>query len=301
MLSVIIPTCNRPDDLVNCLERLAPGVQSLSVDQFEVIVTDDGRKTPAESLCEQNFCWVRWTRGPAKGPAANRNHGATLAKHNWLVFIDDDCLAVENLLEEYARIAKGYSCQDLVVLEGPTLRTEEPPSLQWEAPHNPSGDTDISANFAINRKAFETVGRFDERYPSAAIEDTEFFSRFRLTGGQVRFVSEAIVYHPLRSLSSGKSLASKWQGKVILALDQGTPPFTIVWRLPWHVLRVIQSRFRGQRFSVENIRVSFVFAREWMGVVAATIPWVRHWSRKPRSAFWTEQTKKYGPPPKYGF
>ena len=48
LLSVVIPTCDRHAELAACLERLAPGVQTLVADTYEVIVTDDG-KQPAEA------------------------------------------------------------------------------------------------------------------------------------------------------------------------------------------------------------------------------------------------------------
>ena len=48
-LSVIIPTCNRPDELALCLQRLAPAAQSIAADQFEVIVTDDSPSSPSKN------------------------------------------------------------------------------------------------------------------------------------------------------------------------------------------------------------------------------------------------------------
>ena len=64
-LSVIIPTCDRPERLKECLERVLK--QSGS---YEVILTDDGRTRGT---------WpegVRYIEGPQRGPAANRNCGA---------------------------------------------------------------------------------------------------------------------------------------------------------------------------------------------------------------------------------
>jgi hypothetical protein len=45
LITVVIPTCRRPDVLVQCLDRLAPGAQTLPADRYEVIVTDDGVPT----------------------------------------------------------------------------------------------------------------------------------------------------------------------------------------------------------------------------------------------------------------
>jgi GT2 family glycosyltransferase len=299
--SVIIPTCNRLDELAACLERLAPDVQCVNELGYELIVTDDGRKSPAQKLVIDRFPWARWTAGPAKGPAANRNHGASLSSGQWLVFIDDDCLPEPQLLRAYQQPALSEISASTVVLEGPTLRIGVPPSLLWVAPHNPNGGACISANFAIRKNDFETSGGFDERYPSAAIEDTEFFSRLQLSGGVTRFVADAIVHHPLRKRGAAQSLANKWEGKVIFSMDQGASASTVMWRLPWHVFRVVQSRFRGRPCTYENLFAASIFLQEWLLVVWKTPGWVMKWSRRPKSVFWKCHIKENGPVRRYGF
>ncbi len=280
--------------------RLAFQEQGLSDEVYEVIVSDDGSAASAEQLCRDHFEWVVYTKGPSQGAAANRNHGATVAKHPWLVFIDDDCLPESGLLSAYFTVASKLSERDRVVLEGPTLRIGEPPSLLWEAPHNPNGNANISANFVISKFAFEQIGGFDESF-RYAFEDIEFFNRFRLSGGRVQFVESAIVWHPLRLITSSVSLAKRWEGKVILSIYQGAPSATVMWRLPWHVLRVIQSRFRGAKFSAENARAALLFLGEWLLVIWSTATWVKKWTRKSSASFWVDYTNRCGAPPKHGF
>src|SRR5260370_5877800 len=114
--SVIVPTCHRNDDLGRCLEALkigqrptggpaADGADSIIGKerfQYEVIVTDDGTLTTAEALIREGFPWAKWFEGPHRGPAANRNYGASQAKGDWLLFIDDDCIPGTGWLEAYA-------------------------------------------------------------------------------------------------------------------------------------------------------------------------------------------------------
>lgn len=301
MLSVIVPTCNRPEDLRVCLQHLSPAVQSLPAELYEVIVTDDGRRLPAQQWCGDEFPWVVFVVGPAKGPAANRNHGANCAQYDWLVFIDDDCIAEPDLLSLYSERSSRHINRELVLYIGATERSIAPPSLLWEAPHNPSGENGISANFLLPQYAFDAVGRFDERFPSAAIEDTEFFARFQLLGGLCKALPNAKVIHPLRRIGGPRALAMKWEGKVIWALDCGAPARVVVYRLPWHVFRVILSRFRNKNLSSENIIAAGVFALELFWVITSMMSWVHNWSRRPRSEFWREHTKLAGPPPRYGF
>jgi GT2 family glycosyltransferase len=73
--SVVIPTYGRPDALAACLEQLVPGAQTFS-GAYEVIVTDDAPAPGASAKLANRFPAVRWTEGPHRGPAANRNHGA---------------------------------------------------------------------------------------------------------------------------------------------------------------------------------------------------------------------------------
>ena len=63
LLSVIIPTCHRNDLLAECLDRLAPGRQQGQASgqlDYEVIVTDDGQHTTAETMIREHYPWVRW-------------------------------------------------------------------------------------------------------------------------------------------------------------------------------------------------------------------------------------------------
>ena len=58
LLSVIIPTFKRRETLSICLKHLAPEIQNLSPDLFEVIVTDDAPdNTPDDSL-SRDYPWV---------------------------------------------------------------------------------------------------------------------------------------------------------------------------------------------------------------------------------------------------
>lgn len=75
LFSVIIPTYHRNDLLAKCLDCLASNVQTLTSDDYEVIVTDDGSLTTAEEMINHHYSWVKWVAGSHNGPAANRNNG----------------------------------------------------------------------------------------------------------------------------------------------------------------------------------------------------------------------------------
>ena len=100
-ISVVIPTYQRPDTLAQCLDRLAPGMQSLDAARYEVIVSDDSTDETSRRMVADRYPWAQWTAGTRRGPAANRNAGARLARASYLVFTDDDCLPDPNWLSGF--------------------------------------------------------------------------------------------------------------------------------------------------------------------------------------------------------
>lgn len=197
MLSVIIPTYNRNDLLALCLDRLDPSRQTLNSDQYEVIITDDGKNQQAKQLIKENYPWAKWVAGPQKGPAANRNYGAKNAKGEWLIFIDDDCLPTKQILEVYHHALSNY--QHILVFEGCIKADREQRSLAEESPVNETGGYLWSCNFMINKKLFlNDLYGFDEKFPYAAMEDVDLDYRINQNNIKKSFLKDALVIHPWR-------------------------------------------------------------------------------------------------------
>lgn len=197
MLSVIIPTCNRNDLLALCLDHLDPSMQTLNFDQYEVIITDDGKNQQAKQLIKEIYPWAKWVAGPQKGPAANRNYGAKNAKGEWLIFIDDDCLPVKQILEVYHHALLNY--QHILVFEGCIKADREQRSLAEESPVNETGGYLWSCNFMINKQLFlNDLYGFDEKFPYAAMEDVDLDYRINQNNIKKFFLKDALVIHPWR-------------------------------------------------------------------------------------------------------
>ena len=89
-LSVVIATRDRGQSVVRLVDQL--NVQTLSADDFEIVVVDDGSAEPVEPLLRQTsrrveplVCRIVWS-----GQAVARHEGALLASGDILVFLDDD-------------------------------------------------------------------------------------------------------------------------------------------------------------------------------------------------------------------
>lgn len=196
MISVIIPTCNRNDLLGKCLDQLNPLIQTVAAEFYEVIVTDDSKANNAKEFISSNYNWVTWLKGPGKGPAANRNNGASHAKSAWLVFVDDDCEPTRRFISEYINGITNYP--DFKVFEGATDADREMKRFDEEAPVNLRGGLLFSCNFAILKAYFAQLQGFDENFPFPAMEDTELAYRIKQDKNDFFFLKNALVIHPWR-------------------------------------------------------------------------------------------------------
>lgn len=105
-ISVIIPTYNEEDVILDCLKSLSKqslplrGKQSLQ--DFEIIVVDDGSTDKTLQVLSElrikNY-ELRILKQEHKGPGAGRNLGAKEARGDILVFVDSDMTFDKNFLK----------------------------------------------------------------------------------------------------------------------------------------------------------------------------------------------------------
>lgn len=222
--SVIIPTRDRPAELAACLRCLAPGAQALDDSLYEVIVTDDGDFAASDARLRADFPWARHVRGPQRGPAANRNAGASAARGRWLVFADDDVVPARDWLAAYAA-ERGAR-----VLEGRTTCVAGLPSPLYHSPVNERGGVLWSCNFAIEAACFAEVGGFDEQFPFPHMEDPDLRERLKARGDSPRWVPAAVVDHPPRRQPPGARLGAYREAEVRYLYKHGAPR-PVRWRM----------------------------------------------------------------------
>lgn len=198
VISVVVPTCDRPESLGRCLNALSPGAQELTASLYEVIVSDDSLGEDTRRLVEETFPWARWVAGPRRGPAANRNHGAREARGAWLAFTDDDCVPSPRWLNALWRTARESPAQ---AMEGKVISEPAAKDVWDEAPLNLRGGLFWSCNIALRRDVFAAVRGFDENYRHAAMEDVDLRTSLQAAGKSIVFVPEALVNHPARRAS----------------------------------------------------------------------------------------------------
>jgi GT2 family glycosyltransferase len=207
MLSVIIPTHDRPQALQRALSALSS--LELSADQLEVIVIDDGGRASAHDIAVRfhDRLAVQYIRQERRGPASARNAGAKRASGDWLVFLDDDCeVAADWLTTLSARLPRHRdsmiggatvnaldhnpysSCHQLLLDYLYAQLNQSPESASFCA----------SNNLAVPAAAFRDIGGFDEGFPFPAGEDRELCDRWRLSGRPLVYAPEVHVRHTHR-------------------------------------------------------------------------------------------------------
>ena len=197
---MIVPTYHRNDALRECLTALSPDVQTLPSDEYEVIVTDDGKTSTAEAMIKAEFPWAKWTQGAQRGPAANRNHGAKQAQGQWFIFTDDDCVPAPGFIAGYNSAVAAQSAR---AYEGKTTCEEGINSPLYGSPTNFNGGCFWSCNIMMQRDLFFQMGGFDEGFTVAANEDTDLRERLKQSGQRIVFAEAAVVNHPPRRMNLG--------------------------------------------------------------------------------------------------
>jgi len=203
--SIVIPTYERPEDLTKCLISLSRKNQA-EAPTYEIIVTDDSRTNESKKLVERDFPNVFWGKGKQNGPAGNRNAGVDRAIGEWIVFIDDDCIAENNYLMAYEHAIKANP--GTLIFEGKISADRERKTWAEGCPQNTHGGMFWTSNLCVKKDLFLKLGSLDEQF-RVAYEDVEFAYRIAQNKLITRFVPEAAVIHTWRSLKGKKNWKQK--------------------------------------------------------------------------------------------
>ena len=210
-VSIIIPAFNQAHLTRSCLDSLRRHVASVP---FEVLLVDDA-STDDTPLIADEMPWLRFFRQEQNsGFGSACNFGATQAKGEYLVFLNNDTTVsdgwLDALLETFADWPKaGLVGSKLVLMDG---TMQECGSLLFRDgsaanygrggdPRNPrycyTRETDYVSGAAImiRKDLFDSLHGFDDLYEPAYYEDTDLALRIRELGLQVIVNPHAEVCH----------------------------------------------------------------------------------------------------------
>jgi len=203
-ISVVIPTCRRPDLLTRCLQAVLN--QSLEPRTYEVIVVDDGHTADTQAVVDTLrmrpggpvLRYVRPRQG--RGPALARNVGWRAAYGRIIAFTDDDTVPDRDWLAngERALVPGLVAICGRVSVPRPEHGASGRPTDHELMTRGLETAEFVTANAFVRRSALLTVGGFDERFQRPWREDSDLQFRLMRDAGPVARSDEAVVQHPVR-------------------------------------------------------------------------------------------------------
>jgi glycosyltransferase involved in cell wall biosynthesis len=205
--SIIIPLYNRPQEIKELLETLT--LQTYK--QFEVLVIEDGSVNDAEAIVKSfaEKLDVRYYKKQNEGQGFTRNYGFKLAKGDYFVIFDSDCLIPENYLQT---VNDYLQTNWLDAYGGPDdahpsfTPVQKAISYSMTSPFTTGGIRGNkkgigqfhprSFNMGVSRKVWEAVGGF---IITRSAEDLEYSIRIHSAGFKIGLIPDAKVYHKRRT------------------------------------------------------------------------------------------------------
>lgn len=247
-VSVVIPTFNRCDWLKRLLLSLehARGADG----RLEVVVTIDGGTdgTPEMLAALRTGYPLRVLTQPNSGPAAARNRALAAASGDVLLFLDDDVVPMEGLIDRHLEVHRQDPSAVAIGRILPPPRSKLTPWARWEAGtfekhydalragrHRVMPHHFFTGNASMRREHALAAGGFDEGFRRG--EDVEFAYRLAGRGLRFHFVPAAAVLHEADHTFRDWLRISYKYGRqdVVMARDHGR----------MEVLHVVLGRWRG--------------------------------------------------------
>lgn len=223
-LSVIIPVYNVERYLEQCLQSVYE--QSLSTDEFEVIVINDGTEDNSVEIVRryaEQHCNIHFINQINQGLSATRNNGIRYAKGNYILCLDSDDFLLPETLS--ALLEKAIS-NDLEVLRADYQNCEENGTLLPKPADNvqrrPYYDQIVDGNtlyekiyckeffsplmlmkrtFLLKHDLFFEEGRY--------FEDVEFAFRLSRVARRVMYLPSVFYVYRLRNNSITHTVSEK--------------------------------------------------------------------------------------------
>ena len=204
--SIIIPVYDRPEEV----DELLASLLAQTYQDFEVVLVEDGSTRTCRHLLDKYpTLSIQYLYKPNSGPGPSRNDGFAIAKGNYFVVFDSDCIipptylqVVEQSLHVHQwdawggpdkahknftllQQAMGYTMASVFTTGG--IRGGKK-RMGWFQPR--------SFNMGLSRKVYEATGGFQfDRFA----EDIDLSIRMRNAGFKVGLIEEAFVYHKRRT------------------------------------------------------------------------------------------------------
>lgn len=203
LVTVVIPVWNGEAVLAECLTAVCNTSSSLL---HELICVDNGSQDGSRQLITSKFPQARLISQPTNlGFAGGVNAGLRAASGNILVLLNQDCVVQPGWLDTLCQAVEQNSALGIVggqILNADGSVNHAGAILQRPLAYgrhltneNQPIEYVTGAMFAITRRAWETVGEFDEGFFPAYFEEVDYCFRARQAGFEIGYAAGATAVH----------------------------------------------------------------------------------------------------------
>lgn len=233
--SIIIPVYNRPYEIKELLESL---LISDFNKPYEIVIVEDGSSIRCEAEIEpfKNSLNISYYYKENSGPGDSRNYGMKMAKGDYFIIFDSDCIIPKHYLSE---VEKELTTDFVDCFGGSDAALDSFSATQKAinfamtsflttggirgGSEKLSKFQPRSFNMGISKKAFEASNGFGNIHPG---EDPDLSIRLWKLGFQTRLFSTAFVYHKRRIDWQKFSVQVNKFGKARPILDSWYPEYS---------------------------------------------------------------------------
>lgn len=233
--SIIIPVYNRPDEL----EELLSSLTKLEYDKnYEIVIIEDGSTLMSDNVCSkyESDLNISYYYKKNTGPGDSRNYGMKVAKGDYFIIFDSDCLIPPNYLNE---VEKELANEFVDCFGGSDAAHESFTNIQKAINFAMTsflttggirgGSEKISKfqprsfNMGISKQAFNASNGFGNIHPG---EDPDLSIRLWKLGFKTRLFPDAYVFHKRRIDWEKFSIQVNKFGKARPILDLWHPEYS---------------------------------------------------------------------------
>ncbi|MFN3968147.1 glycosyltransferase [Flavobacterium sp.] len=233
--SIVIPVYNRPDEIKELLESL---VLSNYNKPYEIVIVEDGSSIPCGEAIDayRDKLNISYYFKENSGPGDSRNFGMKMAKGDYYIIFDSDCIIPKQYLTEvekeltlnyvdcfggsdaaldsFSNIQKAINFAMTSFLTTGGIRGGSEKLTKFQP---------RSFNMGIAKKAFEASDGFGNIHPG---EDPDLSIRLWKLGFETKLFPKAFVYHKRRIDWDKFSVQVNKFGKARPILDSWYPEYS---------------------------------------------------------------------------
>jgi glycosyltransferase involved in cell wall biosynthesis len=207
LLSLIIPVFNRPDEIEELLESLT--LQTFK-GEYEIVIIEDGSAIDCKNVVDRyaDRLNISYYYKENSGPGDSRNYGMRIAKGDYFIILDSDCIIPPHYLES---LNKNLGNNYIDCFGGPDAALDSFSDVQKAINFSMTsflttggirGNSETiekfqprSFNMGLSKQAFEASGGFGHIHPG---EDPDLSIRLWKLGYATKLFTDSFVYHKRR-------------------------------------------------------------------------------------------------------